>query len=330
MIVAVDIGYGYTKAVGAGKSWRQPSVVGDARELFEGSIKPSDVQLTSNGKTYFVGDLAVRQSLVPYFGTGDNKAMTWTTGILLKAALGVVSPRDGAYVVTGLPVDYYFKQKADFEKILQGFNNDNTFLLKIGSECISCRPWITNYKVVPQPFGAAMNYLLDDKGQIMRPQAAQGRMLVVDIGYYTLDLLVLDRMEIGRESRSPERLGIDTAYNLITAELREKVGRAPARNELDRYIRGGTYEGVDILPIRARAFEVLARQISAEVQSLNMRFDRYIVTGGWAAEIAPLLGLPADRTIIFDGLGNAEGYRKIGVRLWQKSSADYAPAKTTI
>lgn len=43
MIASVDLGFGYTKAIGV-TTWWQPSVVGEARQLFENSIKPDDVQ----------------------------------------------------------------------------------------------------------------------------------------------------------------------------------------------------------------------------------------------------------------------------------------------
>jgi hypothetical protein len=313
--------------VANGKVWRQPSVIGEARELFDGSIKPDDVQITIGDKKYFVGNLA-RQSLIPYFGTGDNKAQAWTTKILLQTAIGMVAPQDYVNLVTGLPIDYYFKQKADFDKLLNEFNLSNKYDLQVGYDKIACSPYILNYKIVPQPFGSAMNYLLDDMGQIVDKQAAAGRILVIDIGYYTLDLLVLNGMEIGKQSHSPEKLGIDTAYSMIAAALREQIGRAPARAELDGYVRGGSYEGFNILPIRSQAFKALARQIKTEVDSLNSSFDRYIVTGGWAGEIAPMLGLSTEKSTTYDGTGNVKGYQKIGVRLWGKPNAVYGPAKT--
>lgn len=328
MVVQIDHdnGFGQQKAIGL-TEWCQPSVLGEAAELFDNSIRPDDVQIWVDGKHYFVGNLALRHSLIPYFCTGDDKASSWMTRIFIRAAIGATAPGDqDINMVTGLPISYYHRQKSEFSALLDELKTPHSFDIQIGEVKTRCCPWLRHYKIVPQPFGAAMNYLLDSDGRITDQQAAQGKILVVDIGYYTLDLLVLDRMEIGKQSHSPEHLGIDTAYQIITAQLRQQIGRAPGRQELDGYVRAGMYEGVNIVPIRQQAFRALASQIQAEIDSLNARFDRYIVTGGWASEIAPMLSIP--NPVVMDGMGNVRGYRKIGVRLWQNTASGCAPAKT--
>jgi hypothetical protein len=162
-----------------------------------------------------------------------------------------------------------------------------------------------------------MNYLLDDRGQLAKPDEAKKKILVIDIGYYTLDLLILDAMQIGKESSSPPNLGADTAYKLIQDYLKESLGKAPGRYELDRYVRAGEYDDVNIKPLTAKAFEALAAQIDLEVKQLNTGFSRYIVTGGWAPVVAESLTIPKDKTTVMDQLGNVQGYFKIGKRTWR-------------
>lgn len=326
MIIGYDNGFGWNKALGASE-YRQPSVIGEGRELFEGTLKPDDIQLWDGERHYFVGKLAVRQSLIPQFCTGDNKARSGISLILMKAALGAVSRNEPIDLVTGLPVDYFQSQKKDYATLIEEFNSSPAYRMQIGDSEFSCCPRVRNYKIVPQPFGSAMNYFLDDSGQIVHPEATRQRILVIDPGYYTLDLLILDRMEIGKASRSPAHLGIDTAYRIVQSALREQTGRAPSRQELDRCVLAGEYEGLNIIPIRQQAFRVLGEQISNEIESLNEHFDRYIVTGGWASELAQFLRIPRDRLIVMDGMGNVRGYRKVGVRLWPASAC--GRAKTT-
>ena len=316
LIAAADIGYGWTKVTADGKTWRQPSVLGEARQLFEENLRESDVRYKGDGGDYFIGDLALRHSQVKYAGTAENKAETWTTKILLEAALGITAPMGNVYLVTGLPVDYYFKQRPAFEALLGEFNQAQPYEIQVGSRSSLARPWILKNKLVPQPLGSAMNYLLDDRGQMARPDEAKKKLLVIDIGYYTLDLLELDAMEIGKASGSPAGLGVDTAYKLIQDYLKEQLGKAPNRYELDPYVRAGEYDSYDIKPLTAKAFEALGAQIDIEVQRLNTAYHKYIITGGWASLIADHLTIPKNRTIILDQLGNVRGYEKIGARLW--------------
>jgi len=316
LIGAVDIGYGWTKVTAGGKTWRQPSVLGEARQLFEENIREGDVQYRSNEAEYFIGDLALRHSQVKYAGTAENKAETWTTKILLEAALGITAPQANVYLVTGLPVDYYFKQRAAMEELLASFNDPKPYELQVGCYKHIARPWVFKSKIVPQPLGSAMNYLLDSYGRMARPDDAKKKILVIDVGYYTLDLLILDAMEIGKESGSPTGLGVDTAYKLIQDYLKEEFGKAPNRYELDPYVRAGEYDSYDIKPLISKAFEALGTQIDLEIATLNTNFHKYIITGGWASLIADHINVPKDRLEVFDQLGNIQGYKKIGARLW--------------
>lgn len=316
LIGAADIGYGWTKVTAGGITWRQPSILGETRQLFDENIRDSDVQYRSGSAEYFIGDLALRHSQVKYAGTAENKAETWTTKILLEAALGITAPQANLYLVTGLPIDYYFKQRASMEELLQNFNQPQAYDLQVGRYKHTARPWILKSKIVPQPFGSAMNYLLDSSGRMARPDDAKKKLLIIDVGYYTLDLLVMDAMEIGKESSSPAGLGVDTAYKLIQDYLKDRFGKAPNRYELDPYVRAGEYDSYNIKPLIAKAFEALGAQVDLEIATLNTTFHKYIITGGWASLIADHINVPKDRLEVFDQLGNVQGYNKIGARLW--------------
>lgn len=311
-----DVGFGWEKFLVGGKVWRQPSIIGEARTLFEENVRSEDIQYIKDDRHYFVGDLALRHSQVKYAGTAEDKTKLWTTKVFLETGLGILAPRSNIYLITGLPVDYYFKQKASFEKLLQEFNEPEPYEIQVGNSKHVARPWIKEYRVTLQPMGAAMNFILDKDGKIARHEEAKNCILVIDLGYYTLNLLSLECMEIGKCSGSPEGLGVDTAYKLIQDALKDKLGKAPNRYELDQYVRAGKYNGYDIRPIIAKAFEALGKQINMEIQSLNTIYSHYIITGGWASTIADFLDIDKTRTTIYDQLGNVTGYSKLGRRLW--------------
>lgn len=321
VIGAADLGHGWTKIIVNGITWRQPSVVGETRQLFDRDIKNDDVQYKGTKDDvpadYFIGNLALRHSKIKYAATTEEKAKNWTTKILLEAGLGITAANSNIYLVTGLPVDAYFKQKGQMEELLKTYNNIQPYKILQGFNKTVARPWIVDSKIVPQPLGAAMNYLLDINGQMEKLEEAKKKILVIDIGYYTLDLLILDAMEIGRDSSSPEGLGADTAYKLIQDALKEKLGKAPSRYDLDLHVRAKEYEGYNIQPFIDRAFEALGAQIDLEVAGLNTNFYKYIVTGGWGPKVANYLTIPKEKTVIYGQTGNVEGYNKIGRRTWR-------------
>lgn len=316
-----DLGYGWTKGISEGRKFFQPSVIGDARQLMDEQCKHGDLIYHGDDGDFFVGDLALRQSKIRYTSTGEDKTDTWTTAILLKTLLARLAPSGATNMVTGLPVDYYLTQKNGFVQLFDTINESGRYSLEVIDEgTIHANPLIAKHKIVPQPFGSAMDYLLADDGSLDRPDAAKKPMLVIDIGYYTLDLLELEAMEIGKNSRSPRNLGVDTAYDLLNGYLMESIGRAPERFELDRYVLAGEYAGFDIKPLIERSFRSLAQQIMLEIESQSAYYATHLLTGGSASFVAKYIDLPNVAVLDDPQFGNVRGYAKIGARLWANKS----------
>ncbi|PEJ57373.1 hypothetical protein CN692_13245 [Bacillus sp. AFS002410] len=315
-LVKLDLGYGYTKGACEKQSIKFQSVIGEGKELFEGQFKEGDLIYDNK---YFIGDLAVRQSDVCYFSKRENKAEAVTTEILAKAALGVLNPHSDSLLVTGLPVDFYFQQKEHFSNFLLKLNEASTYEINLFDQSIVAKPFIHQFKIVPQPLGSAMDYLLDDKGNIAVPEAKQ-RILIVDIGFYTLDMLILNAMEIDKKSYSSNELGVSVAYRYLQKLIRNSFKQSPQLYELDKIVLSGVYEGKDIGPLIRKAFDILSTQINEEIESLNMNFQKIILTGG-AANFLNVL-LPNTITLPNPQFGNVRGYGKIGRRVWKESSLD--------
>lgn len=335
VVGAVDLGYGWTKAkVDGGKPWRQPSVVGEPKRIYQADILEKDVRYHTlirpeqvEGQQaadpylqvkYFVGDLALRKSTIKYAGVGKDKAKDFHTKILLETALGAIAPDVNLNLVTGLPWDFYNGQKADMEALLDDFNSGDIFGVQHGNGTpIQARPSIKSFKIVPQHLGGLMHHILNDQGE-EKEQGALSRYnwLVIDPGRFTLGLLGMERGQIMKESRSPDQ-GVEVAYDIIQEELRAQLGRTPDRFLLDSYVLAGEYDGIDLKPLRDYAFTAWANQIQLEIESFNRDFKGYIVVGGWAKEIAPKLKTPKDKTHAYGQWANLEGYIKIGKRTWR-------------
>ncbi|MEK4025490.1 ParM/StbA family protein [Sporosarcina sp. FSL W7-1283] len=308
-VTGMDIGYGWAKSRYKDKIFLQPSILGDKRQLHEENKK--------NGyliyEDYFVGELAIRHSDVKYHSLKDSKASNWTTELFLKIALTYLQS-DGSHIVTGLPIDFYFQQKDEFLTLLDNLKNISSTLEIIGGNTLQQHIHTQEFKLVPQPLGAAMNYLLDDHAELIHKQDAKGRILVVDWGRYTLDLLVLDGMEIHNISSSPPNLGVETCYSLLKRYIREKFHKTPASYEMDYIVASGAYEGFDITPLINLSFKAVSHQILLEIENMNMNFNRILIVGGQAERLNEYLSLP--NKVIGDQLSNLYGYGKIGRRQW--------------
>ncbi|MHB0943434.1 ParM/StbA family protein [Paenibacillus sp. ALE1] len=310
----IDLGFSYTKGKTGNTMYLQPSISGDVQPMFEENIKPNDFFYNEE---LFVGNVALRHSEIKYFTLKNNKSEAMTSDVLLKTGLGYLNKNNPFNMVTGLPVLFYFNQKSDMEKMLDRINTEGTYSLKKGRGNYSeVKLSINKYKLVPQGYGIAMDYLLDSKGKIQKVHIANKKILVIDLGFYTLNLLGLDKLEIMKESTSL-LLGVEKAYQILRKYLMNTIGKAPAIYELDKYVISGIYEGRNIKPLIAKAFKSLAIQIQNEVEGLNIDFDYYLIGGGAAHQIYNTLNFK--NKILFDQLSQIRGYEKIGVRAWGRN-----------
>ncbi|MNX82804.1 hypothetical protein D3C86_1145460 [compost metagenome] len=198
--------------------------------------------------------------------------------------------------------------------VLDSLRNQNSYTIRKGRTKqfkTSCE--IESYKVLPQGYGVAMDYLLDDEGKIRNYNHAKKNILVIDLGFYTLNLLSLNQMKIGKESDS-YLLGVSTAYKLLQKSLHNKFGRSPAIYEMDNVVLSGQYQGYDIRSLINKCFHTLAIQIQTEIDSLNNNYDLYIIAGGAAKFIFPHIKVP--NKIELGQFAQMNGYEKVGKRQW--------------
>lgn len=316
-ILALDLGYGWTKAKYNNKVWKEPSVLGSVRRLYRENLQKDDIRFAGpNGLSYFVGNLAIRHSDVRFTTFDKSKSESWTSEILAKCAMGALAQRDEIYAITGLPLDFYFSQKKSMGEFLRKFSNTEEYTLTTGYDSnLKVKPCITKYKIVPQPLGSAMNYLLDEVGQFKDQKEAKELYVILDPGFYTLNVLVLDGLEIHKASHSDTDISISNTYKLVQEQLRDNLGKTPDVFQLDRYMLNGKYEDYDLTNATSTVALTLAGQCNMVLTSLNLNYHKLIITGGWASKIAPLIQpKDNDRKIIMGQDGNVDGYTKIALR----------------
>lgn len=307
-----DLGFSWNKGIRGNKLYVQPSIYGESKPIFEENIKPNDFFYNDE---IFVGDLAIRHSDIKYFSLNDDKTESQTSKILMQTGLGYLNGNRPFNLVTGLPVLFYFNQKESMENLIHEIGNSQPFSIKKGNGRSSAiKLNINEYKVLPQGYGVVMDYILNSEGKIEKKDIAKKKILAIDLGFYTLNLLGLDKMEIMKESTSII-LGVEKAYRLLITYLQKHIGSSPSLYELDKFVIEGRYQGIDIRPLIKKAFKPLARQIQNEVEGLNINFDYYLIAGGAAHHIFEEMMLP--NKILFDQLSQVRGYGKVGARLWK-------------
>jgi hypothetical protein len=171
--------------------------------MYQDDIRPTDIQCDG----YFIGDLALRHSEVVYHSMKDTKYDDWTAKLLLRTSIALCKPVTQLDIVSGLPLDFYFSQRLGFEQFILNLSGSHVSI--VVGKSVSCYDIdIRRTKLVPQHLGAAMDYLLDDTGNLIHKEDASKDLLIIDPGYNTLGLMVLSGMEIGKESRATPGLGI--------------------------------------------------------------------------------------------------------------------------
>ena len=126
-VVGVDIGFGFTKATNGKDTLVFKSIFGEAtdiqfREQLLSAASPEEhLHLELDGESFFVGELAERQSHVRSFTLDQNQFITNFAKIMAMAALSrLASANDSVSLVTGLPVSFYRRHREELSGLLLG------------------------------------------------------------------------------------------------------------------------------------------------------------------------------------------------------------------
>jgi plasmid segregation protein ParM len=335
-IIGIDIGFGFTKATNGSRSLAFKSILGEATDIqFKGAIlgegsPDENIQIEVDGRSYFVGEMAERQSNVRSFTLDQAQFFgSFAKQLALAAAARLVGPYMPIGLVTGLPIGYYREYKDELVKILQG---DHKVALTVGSgkreeKVIK----VSNVKVIPQPFGSLFNLMMNDVGELGEKRYVREKVGVIDVGFKTSDFTVSDKMRYSERGSRTTDTGIARAYGVIAGKLREKsninvelyrLHEAVERGSIK--IRGKEY---DLKGLTEQVFGQLATSIANEADRLwtdDWDIDTVVLTGGGSAVLAKFLQpLLTGQVVAVDAgkdarLCNVQGYWKFGKHLWAR------------
>ncbi|BCR04655.1 hypothetical protein DESUT3_17240 [Desulfuromonas versatilis] len=335
-ILGIDIGFGFTKATNGRDSLIFKSVLGEAtdiqfREAILSEGKEEDhLQLEVDGKSFFLGELAERQSNVRFFTLDQTQFISkFAKYLALAAAARLVGGFIPVNMVTGLPIGHYRQHKDELARILQGEHKVTVVDAegKTQEKTIS----VNKVRVIPQPFGSMFNMMLNDLGELGDKRLVKEKIGIIDVGFRTSDYTISDKMRYSERGSRTTDSGIARAFNVIASKLREKSGvnvelyrlyEAVERGSIK--IRGKEHE---LKSLTEQVFGQLATTVANEVDRLwadDWDMDTMVVTGGGGAVLEPFLKpLLKGNVLALDPsqdarLNNVRGYWRFGKHIWAR------------
>ncbi len=342
-ILGVDIGFGFTKATNGMDTLIFKSIFGDASDLqfwidFGDQALTDSFNVTIDGKSYFIGNLAEQQSNVLNFTLDQEKLISEFVKILALTAAGVFLKKDAEInvpinIVSGLPIGHFKNNFERFDEILTG-HHKITYHQFDGIRVVK-EIYINKIRMLPQPLGSILNLLMDDHGKIVNVDLARQKIGVVDIGFRTTDFSILDKLRyIDRGSRTMDT-GISKAFSIISNKLREKCGVNVQLYRLYKAAEAGTIKmkghGLNFVKIRDQVYNQLAGNIANDIDRLwaeDWDIDTIILTGGGSMELAkylqPLIAGNVRPVMnnIDARLNNVQGYLKYGKHIWGEAEPE--------
>lgn len=304
--IAIDLGYGYTKAVSRyGPKVLFPSVVGRGFERFSDQplareAKPQ-YEVRIGEQRYFVGELAQRECWDAVRAFDEDRARHFSTPILLATAAALTAGEARISVSTGVPLELYKSQKEDFKKAISSFDE----YVEVTGFAPKRRLTFEEVRVYPEACGAFYSYILNGNGE---PSGEGARLLeegglvgVVDIGYKTTDFVLMDlsRLQPIKPMSGTLNVGVSDLYRDVQIALQEETGDVLDNLKVEEAVNRGTMwlrgKAYDVGRHLSAAKSVLSRTITDRLQSAWRDQTKYIRTvllaGGGAAFLQDTLRL---------------------------------------
>ncbi len=271
--VGVDVGYGWTKVY-----------TSDAMKKLRSSVHPVFVETGLQFSSAPIVEHGGRRYLIGTHRSVDlRRSDFWKSDyfmvLLLHSLSETVKEREEVLLATGLPVSYSTPQaREELKERLTGKH-------RIGDTYV----FIKDVVVTAQSLASLLDYLIVRKGtkfEVDRKRREE-KVLVVDIGFYTADIVPYEREVLVEEGMRTIELGVSHLYELVLQELQTKEHPAVPLTEVEEIVRRGyaVIRGekvpVDLTPHKQVWSERLASILTAHEVELST-YDTILVVGGGA------------------------------------------------
>ncbi len=315
-VVGIDVGYGYTKVVtdanGMILPLLFPSVIGVYEDgiVVEGLKTTERDGVTVNGQRFLIGESARRHASRLLDGRHEGWIDSISYRALLTHALSCADCNAlNLTIVTGLPVNFYRTGKDKLINLVREI---------VGKYCVNL-----TVKVIPQPLGSFFNLLFDETGKVKDSGLAAGKIGVLDVGFYTTDLITVSELDLVERQIDSFENGVSTALASIAKDIETAYGLRPDIHKTEEAVSRGYIKAFglqkDIGQAVEQRFGELAKDIEGKAKTIwksAADIDRVLLTGGGAALLKGHLNLYRHAVVVDDAqFANARGYYKFGRRL---------------
>ncbi|MEA3375124.1 MAG: ParM/StbA family protein [Chloroflexota bacterium] len=187
---------------------------------------------------------------------------------------------------------------------------------------------MTETYILPQAIGSLYALVLNRHGRLVDSDLARARVGIVDVGMYTTNYVLVDRLryvEVGSDSVT---IGMAEMLEKVGKDLKREYGLdwSLYRGRVDQAVRErsvGVYgEQEDITHIVEPHLEALADTIVSKARSLSgwgagVDLRAVVLTGGGSGELVPYIRRAYPHTQMVSGdpqLANTAGYLRVGLR----------------
>lgn len=286
----LDIGYSSVKArFGTKDSFKDfilPAGVSKTETMQTGAYDGGNadvIKVNVNGVSYAAGfdpsrARTIRELHKDYIKTDAYKALFFAA--LAKSESNVIDR-----LVTGLPVEH-FKDEA--------YRNYLVNLMEGEHDIAPSRTVTVNkVRVIPQPSGAyihALEFFESQEKKEILDSIKNGRTLVIDPGFYSVDFVVLVNGEVRYDSSGSSTYAVSEIISKVSDYIHEEYSLRPLDVDIESAIRSKdgfihhAGKKIGLEPYLEKAAKFIAPEVLAEVRSalrhLGGTIDVVILAGG--------------------------------------------------
>ncbi|MCL6479613.1 MAG: ParM/StbA family protein [Peptococcaceae bacterium] len=315
MEIAIDVGYGFTKALSVSSKVLIPSVVSAYRDLVLSDISRNGTghavqirRLDGSVSRHFVGDLALREGHVASFTLEREKHRHPNHDILLLTAARLLGAGSGATLVAGLPIAYYKTQKEDLKKHLESLHAE----VSVNGGAFER---VSFGKVIIYPQGAGALFTMTGLPE-------NGLVLLVDVGQKTTDYITAEvsggRVKPVSSLCGSVETGVYAVYEALAQEFQARTGAPLASIRAAEIVSNNGviyYFGKEmdfsnsLKKIRTEVAQSIADQVQAALGD-RFAFLRNVYLAGGGAEALPQLSsmFPFAQSLPDPQWANARGF----------------------
>jgi plasmid segregation protein ParM len=328
MVVGLDIGYSNLKLAvgecgGRPRTYIRPAGVAPTSYIGDPILGTAQnngyYAVDVEGTSYYAG---IRHSLAESYPRvcNDQYPLTNEYLALYRAALLMSELPHIPLVVTGLPVNQF--QDSDLRAaVVARLQGEHQIARRISIT-------VDRVEVVAQPIGGCLTYQVDSNVDM-----SERKILVVDQGYFSLDWVLIQHMQIQRAASGTSTDAMSVVLQDALVEMGQDYGVVIPPEKLEHCLRSGLSsvllrgQQVDFQPYLQKAVEkhspTIMSRIRNSLRSVYSDMDAVVLVGGGATFFEPVFKQLDVPVYIPQSpvLANALGYWHIGRVLCSRASA---------